>query len=395
MRNAVRKTTGVRRAACSVLGHCLCHRRGDLRRLSATGWQRLTPVSAEVYLVRGRAYEMAPQPHYSYCTDPGDATQLTDGRTNSPTRKNLDGEVHRWLGCGPYVPAVVWFDLGQPATLSRSVFNTTGGGAAGVVYVGVQVLVSLDDKHYTLAGQQPSAGAARGQAIHRWKADHRLPPTHARAVCGGRRPAAQALLLRFYRRNRTLRHRSARKSTNLRTGSTFQASGCKALQALLARQQRVRRLVASLTSPIASQATQWPEPEKMQELSDVRRFEEEAASGKLPYERPRAEFTGRHRARAAKVYERQILWWETVPDDEFTPLSLPPTVRTNESAGIDLATNAAEAAAVGVANLTDKSLPLRAGWVPSTSPDNPCSPSAYAVLRDDQRTVRCRRPGPE
>jgi hypothetical protein len=56
---------------------------------------------------------------------------------------------------GVNVPVVVLFDLGQEASLSSLLFNTTGGGNAGVHEAGIRVFVSLDDQSYVLAGERP------------------------------------------------------------------------------------------------------------------------------------------------------------------------------------------------------------------------------------------------
>jgi len=61
-----------------------------------------------------------------------------------------------WAGPrGSTCPVVVLFDLGQEASLSSLLFNTTGGGNAGVHEAGIRVFVSLDDQSYVLAGDRP------------------------------------------------------------------------------------------------------------------------------------------------------------------------------------------------------------------------------------------------
>ena len=81
----------------------------------------------EKNLALGRPYTMSPRPNYSYCTDPGDATQLTDG---------VCTEGYFWtqkttVGWGGGAPAFITIDLGHVHPIGGASFRTAAG-VAGV-----------------------------------------------------------------------------------------------------------------------------------------------------------------------------------------------------------------------------------------------------------------------
>ena len=96
----------------------------------------------------GAKYTLWPQPNYSYCTEPGDATQLTDGQSTTEyfwVQKGTVGWQH-----APY--ATITVDLGQVQPIA-GVSLTTAAGVAGVTWpLAVQLLVSDDGKTYRNAG---------------------------------------------------------------------------------------------------------------------------------------------------------------------------------------------------------------------------------------------------
>lgn len=109
--------------------------------LAATG------VSGE-NLALGKHYELSPAPNYSQCTDPGDATQLTDGKTFGAgwTQASTVGWAH-------HPRPRITFDLGAIHPLSAIRLHTVGGGAADVFFPAVTaILLSDNGTDFSLAG---------------------------------------------------------------------------------------------------------------------------------------------------------------------------------------------------------------------------------------------------
>ena len=83
---------------------------------------------------------------------------------------------------GVDVPAVMLFDLGQEATLDELRFNSVGGGAAGIVEVGLRVYVSLDGQSYVPTGAlSVPAPPPEEQQQQRIGVQLRVPLSKARA----------------------------------------------------------------------------------------------------------------------------------------------------------------------------------------------------------------------
>jgi hypothetical protein len=100
------------------------------------------PVGANVAL--GCRYTLSPEPNYAHCTDPGDVTQLTDGKTTREYFWTQKGTVG-WSGC-PF--AVITLDLGQVQPIQGVKFNTAAG-VAGVTWPAfIQINVSDDGQSY-------------------------------------------------------------------------------------------------------------------------------------------------------------------------------------------------------------------------------------------------------
>lgn len=103
----------------------------------------------EVNLALHKAYTLAPRPTYSYCTDPDDPTQLTDGETTTSyfwTQKGTVGWVHATY-------AVTTIDLGKVESIGRVEF-TAAAGVAGVFWPqAIYVQVSDDGKIFREAAE--------------------------------------------------------------------------------------------------------------------------------------------------------------------------------------------------------------------------------------------------
>jgi hypothetical protein len=121
-------------------------------------------------LARGSAYKLEPRPNYSYCTDPGDKTQLTDG---------LYTKGHFWtqkstVGWTRASNASITLDLGTVQPIRGASFNTAAG-AAGVEWpLGITVLVSDDGKQFFPAGELVGLDAKHGGLPHTGYAVHRF-----------------------------------------------------------------------------------------------------------------------------------------------------------------------------------------------------------------------------
>ena len=130
----------------------------------------------------GKPYTLTPRPGYSYCTDAGDATQLTDG---------VYTENHYWtqqstVGWQHAKPVVISVDLGSDQPIG-GVSLRTAAGAAGVFWpVGIYMFVAGDDQSFHWIGDlvtlsaQKSLPPKEGYATHRFWTD--ALQTHGRYV---------------------------------------------------------------------------------------------------------------------------------------------------------------------------------------------------------------------
>ncbi len=105
-------------------------------------------LGGETNLARGRPYTLSPRPNYAHCTDPGDATQLTDGVLTQGyfwTQKTTVG----WQGGAL---AFVTIDLGEVRPIGGASFRTAAG-VAGVEWpASLAVFTSDDGKQWFPAG---------------------------------------------------------------------------------------------------------------------------------------------------------------------------------------------------------------------------------------------------
>lgn len=96
----------------------------------------------------GRPYTMEPRPGYSYCTDPGDATQLTDGEYSEgyfwtrPTTVGWTGSALRYIT----------IDLGEDRPIRGVSFSTAAGVAEVRWPQSILMFVSLDGQTWHEVG---------------------------------------------------------------------------------------------------------------------------------------------------------------------------------------------------------------------------------------------------
>lgn len=96
----------------------------------------------------GKKYTLSPAPNYEHCTDPGDKTQLTDGKLTQGyfwTQQGTVGWAH-----APHVEITVDLERVEPI---GGVSFRTAAGVAGVEWpAAIRILTSDDGKHYRDSG---------------------------------------------------------------------------------------------------------------------------------------------------------------------------------------------------------------------------------------------------
>ncbi len=147
--------------------------------ISAASAQSPSPAEN---IALGKSYTMQPRPNYEHCTDPGDATQLTDG---------VYTEGYFWsqkttVGWTRQPIIVVTIDLEEDLPISGASFNTAAG-VAGVAWPGtIYMLVAGEDKIFYEAGELISMSSEHGlpdptkYSVHRYWTDQLK--THGRYI---------------------------------------------------------------------------------------------------------------------------------------------------------------------------------------------------------------------
>ncbi|HIE52780.1 MAG TPA: hypothetical protein EYP85_13580, partial [Armatimonadetes bacterium] len=124
-------------------------------------------------LARGKPYQLEPRPNYRYCTDPGDATQLTDGEYSVGyfwVQKST-------VGWSRARPVIITLDLGKVEPIGGLAYNTAAGTAGVGWPMAIFVLVSEEGKKYYYAGDlvalsaEHGLPAPEGYAVHRFWTD--------------------------------------------------------------------------------------------------------------------------------------------------------------------------------------------------------------------------------
>jgi hypothetical protein len=99
-------------------------------------------------LALGKTTAFAPKPDYELCTDPGDATQLTDGEVT-------EGTIWAQKGCGGWngaISAAITVDLGRVEPIS-GVSLRTAADVAGVYWsAAILIAISGDGKQFREVG---------------------------------------------------------------------------------------------------------------------------------------------------------------------------------------------------------------------------------------------------
>ncbi|MDD4537583.1 MAG: hypothetical protein PHT80_01090 [Lentisphaeria bacterium] len=124
-------------------------------------------VASGENIALNKPYTLSPRPTYSYCTDPDDKIQLTDG---------VYSEGYFWVqkstvGWRRGMPIIVTIDLGREEPISGVSWNTAAG-VAGVTWPnGLHVFVSSDQKTWFYQGDLTVLGT-----------QERMPPTDKYSV---------------------------------------------------------------------------------------------------------------------------------------------------------------------------------------------------------------------
>ena len=327
-------------------------------------------AAQEKNLALGRPYTYYHEPNYIHCTDEGDAKQLTDGQTNYRSgRIWVQESCVGWHGAD--LGVVILFDLGEATSLSELRFNTTGGGTAHVMDVGLQVYVSLENKGYVLAGElsAPPVPPEDKWTTRGVQMQVPLNDVRARYVAVAAKPPWPYHYV-FVDEIEIVGETPAKAQSRLPAIPAIRASDAKGLQEALAGRRWTGDLAANLTAPIERHIACWPADAAAAQRKDLEDFRRRGTAEPENYEVLRARFTERHRARAREVYGAQTLVWEVVPDERFTMLSLPEVLDPPQGGSIHTVINALEATALGAANLTGKERPLSA----TVSPQAPGAP---------------------
>lgn len=121
-------------------------------------------------LAHGQACTFDPAPNYGLCTDPGDATDLTDGLYN-----NCEWREKGTVGwtVGRTRSFSLSLDLGSEQPIGQLTFDTVTGGAQVTFPAAVLAFVSTDGKDYRFVGDVLTEALPQTQFLnHRFSLDH-------------------------------------------------------------------------------------------------------------------------------------------------------------------------------------------------------------------------------
>ncbi|MGA2246781.1 MAG: hypothetical protein ABSH48_17455 [Verrucomicrobiota bacterium] len=129
------------------------------------------PADSSANLATGKEYTLDPAPNYSLCTDPGDATQLTDGQYVSGRFWTQIGTVG-WVDASP---VTITIDLEKSQPIGGLSFNTAAENPDVKWPLRIFILVSENGKMWRFVGDlvalsaQKSTPPASGYAVHRFQ----------------------------------------------------------------------------------------------------------------------------------------------------------------------------------------------------------------------------------
>ena len=132
-----------------------------------------TATAAGENIALNKPYGFSTPPNYSYCTDPGDTTQLTDGQYSDDGNFRLDIRTVGWSGSGA---VSITIDLGQVEPIGGLSFRGSadgGGGFPAFIHIWVRDETGL----YTYGGELISSSAVNGLPVN--SSDSREKPTGA------------------------------------------------------------------------------------------------------------------------------------------------------------------------------------------------------------------------
>ena len=105
-----------------------------------------TATACAENLALGKHYEMSTAPNYGRCSDPGDATQLTDGKALGCDW--IKQSTVGWVFC-PQLTLTV--DLGKVQTIGKVCFNSSGQEGNVYLPAATAVMISEDGINFKLA----------------------------------------------------------------------------------------------------------------------------------------------------------------------------------------------------------------------------------------------------
>ncbi|MCK5813754.1 MAG: hypothetical protein KAH03_05835 [Cocleimonas sp.] len=184
--------------------------------------------SADNNLILNAPYTYYPNPEYSYSTDAGDKTDLTNGKALSTLKtmwkvKSTVGWVSK-----PDVPIVIMFKLKEEASLSKLMFNTVGGGGSGIMDPDIAVYGSLDNKSYVPLGKSIASTTPDPITTYLLKKTIPLQQTRAKYIAVVATPPAPSYFV-FVDEIELFGNIPASPSSKLPTSSNISGSSAKDL----------------------------------------------------------------------------------------------------------------------------------------------------------------------
>ncbi|MDD3469279.1 MAG: discoidin domain-containing protein [Thermoguttaceae bacterium] len=125
----------------------------------------LAGETTRINMAVGKTYTMVPAPTYKLCTEPGDATQLTDGHTMP---KDESGYFWTKPGTVGWVyPKYVYvtIDLGQVEPIGGVAFNTAAGASGVTLPTAVFIQVSDDGETFRGIGELLTLDRTQNQTV--------------------------------------------------------------------------------------------------------------------------------------------------------------------------------------------------------------------------------------